>query len=121
MENYNERKNEELADLILKKFKKAGVAKRVKKESAECFAAIIEYLLAELFEISIDMSILKNSVEIHPAFIRKAIDEDNDFSILLRNVFIEDTVIKHQDNFLEPSNNESSTEESINFETDSIN
>ena len=87
---------ENLSEKIYKKLKKSGVAPRIGKESAEFLSGVIEYLVAEMLDIAGEIAISKFCTVIEHGHIRKTIDEDHEFSILLRNTSIRDVLIKNR-------------------------
>jgi hypothetical protein len=83
--------------------KARGLAKRVGFDSAQFLTAVMEYLLAELLDMAADVCVAKSGLVITPVCIRKAIDQDHEFSILLRNTSIRFTNIKARRSSISPN------------------
>ena len=79
---------------LIGKVNDLGLVKRISKDSAEYLRATVEYLMSELIDISVEVADSKKCSVVEPAHIRKAIDDDQDFLLFLRNVSIFDAGIK---------------------------
>ena len=103
MENSGAGSREELYKVLLEKMKRSGVAEKVTKDSAVFLGATIEFLADALLYAANDYAKSKDNPIIEPSCIRKAIDNDLEFSILLRSTSLVDTHIKHRKSSIGPA------------------
>ena len=103
MENSGAGSREELYKVLLEKMKRSGVAEKVTKDSAVFLGATIEFLADALLYAANDYAKSKDNPIIEPSCIRKAIDNDLEFSILLRSTSLVDTHIEHRKSSIGPA------------------
>lgn len=63
-------------------------AKRITADAAICMAGVLEYLTAEILELSGDACAQNNRARIIPRHISMAVRKDNEMDVLLKDVTI---------------------------------
>jgi histone H2A len=91
-------------NLIYKKLLSGKYAKKVKKDAAVLLTGVLEYLVAEVLEMSKECSDANQKKRIQPRHIMLAIKHDQDFSELLKDVTFPSTgVVPYIQDALLPS------------------